>query len=207
MLTCDWCHKPIRGGGDKGWGFQVVLTPFHSLGLGEKYSGAPTGVTLRAHLHPEPCATELGWALHGLLADREPLETDGPDYEHDTADETAENETTVREDRWAAQREARAEWESLGKERRQWVALQVLGDDRLTAREVFERVARNFNEGAVYRSDIDPVLKRLLDAREVERVREQRGKRMLWVWSRRTALEGPIADLERALRDDDHQDG
>jgi hypothetical protein len=33
-----------------------------------------------------------------------------------------------------------------------------------------------------YRSEIDPVLKLLLDAREVERVREQRGARMLWVY-------------------------
>ena len=53
----------------------------------------------------------------------------------------------------------------------------------------------------VYRSNIDPVLRDLLDAREIERVREQRGSRLLWVYSARRELDGPIADLDRVFRE------
>jgi hypothetical protein len=54
---------------------------------------------------------------------------------------------------------------------------------------------------SVCRPQIDPVLRRLVDAQEVEREREQRGSRMLWVYSRRRRLEGRFADLDRVFRE------
>ena len=63
-------------------------------------------------------------------------------------------------------------------------------------------MARKLLEGAsFYRFDIDPVLKELLEAREVDREREQRGARLLWVYFARRELEGPIVDLDRAFRE------
>jgi hypothetical protein len=55
----------------------------------------------------------------------------------------------------------------------------------------------------VYRSNIDPVLRELIDGREVVWERQPRGARLLWVYSTRPELDVPIVDPERAFREGD----
>lgn len=206
MLTCDWCHKPIYGKGI--WGYQLEFAPFYTLALGQKVTtGAPAGVVLSPHLHVEPCKDELMWAIGELLEDREPLETDGPTDDEVAAEEESNTDDprTGRQKELETMRQARARWTGLDKAERQRLALNALGDKRLCAREIFERVAAELPDADFYRSDIDPVLRALLDAREVDREAEDWQSRKRWRYFARRELDGPIADLERAFTQPDDE--
>jgi hypothetical protein len=83
----------------------------------------------------------------------------------------------------------------LDKTERQSVALER---DRQRLLEGLSAWPDSCPEARVHRSTIDPTLKQPFMAREVERVREQRGARLIWVYSP-AALEGPIAGLDAAF--------
>jgi hypothetical protein len=139
-----------------------------------------------------------GWTLHEAYnvikkALKEEGTTDAPD---DPANE--ERERRMRE--WHEGTEA---WRLLRWPGRERVALEALRDGRLTTGELVTRINAAQDECRVYVSDMRPLLKRMLEAGEVDREPEYRASGTLWRWRyfRRTKLDGPIADLNRALED------
>jgi hypothetical protein len=175
--------------------------------VGGKITGQnPTALDI--HLHPKPCKDELSWAIRDLLDDREPLETGGPSEDFD---EEVDDEQPSGPDRKAREREERRErrfaWKESPLVEREREALQLLGDDRLTIKEITER----FNEAhpepdipIIFDTDVRPLMYRLLHAREVDRKAEPRvpgGKAVRHRYFRRQTLEGPIVDLERTFRE------
>jgi hypothetical protein len=177
-VTCDWCLEPIEADG-------YSLTQLDRLGLNDEDRGS---VVLEGHFPGSRNSKDFGdfhypdcfHAALRLIRDRHRsgVRSDSPNH--------------------------RREWREVNRAERHRLALDALGDGRLTAAQVFERVAAKLGEDArFYRSNIDPVLRDLLEAGEVDREREPRGKRMMWVYSARRELDGEIAELDRAFREGD----
>ncbi len=78
--------------------------------------------------------------------------------------------------------------------------LEALADDRLTQRQLVDRLLVHY-PGAHINAIAYPLLKRLMESGEVDRVRDgaPRAGRPTWRYYRRSELTGPIADLQRAL--------
>lgn len=104
-------------------------------------------------------------------------------------------------------------WRDIPRARREALVFQVLGEDRLTIRMITERMegelvrlgfARwdGFRACAVYQTEVDPVVKRMWRHGQLERAPETfNGSRIRHRYRRPCGMEGPIADLDRALRD------
>jgi hypothetical protein len=206
MLQCDWCHKSIYGAAPRGWGYQVRFRPFHSLSLGQTPpSDGPAAIVLEAHLHPEPCKDEMAWAIRDLLAEREPLVTDGPDEDEEVEEvEAKETQEERRERRLRERLEKEAAWKRVPAAERDRILLEVLGEDRLTIRELTERMRSELPRCDLYESHVGRLVGRLFkEARELDRAADPRKKgRPRYLYFRR-GLEGPIADLERTFHESD----
>jgi uncharacterized protein YjiS (DUF1127 family) len=79
--------------------------------------------------------------------------------------------------------------------------LEALADRRCTVRELNEFLDQGLPDVAVYASDVQQALYRLLNAREVDRRKEQVGGRRIYRYFRRADLDGPIADLARRFKE------
>lgn len=98
-------------------------------------------------------------------------------------------------------REARARWNDLGKAGQERLVIEVLGDGRLTNREVAEAMQANLGECyTIHDSHARNVLRHLLAAGEVVRDPEQWRGRMRYRYSRKSPS-GPIVDLERTFNE------
>ena len=183
MLTCDWCHKPLGAANAKGWAFQLELTPFHSLALdGADGKDKPRPTALETHVHAK-CKDELGWAIDALLKDREPLVTDGPDLDEDDEVEEVDGEERleeVRERRLRERLESAAAWKRIPTAERDRILLQVLGEDRLTIRELVEPMRAELPHCDLYESHVRPVVMRLFkEARELAADPRKKGEAAL----------------------------
>jgi len=117
----------------------------------------------------------------------------------------------------AEQQERQGRWRTLPKERREALVLQVLADDGLRLGDLTARINRELvPDGgfpAVWESSVRYVVKGMVDAGQLQRTADpMSGGRVRYRYSRKRGLAGPIADLERAYRDDetdetqDHRD-
>lgn len=96
--------------------------------------------------------------------------------------------------------EARQRWRGLCWAQREQILLEALGDECLTPRELLPRVRRLLNlDYGVYDNNIRALADRMREAGELERHAEQWRGRVRYRYSRRTQLEGPIADLDRVF--------
>lgn len=86
---------------------------------------------------------------------------------------------------------------------REQLVLTVLDGERWTSREVCDRLREQLPHFDIYRTDsvVTGAIKRLYDAGDLGREKITRGKREVWCYFRKTSLDGPIADLDRAFRE------
>jgi len=109
---------------------------------------------------------------------------------------------------WRRHHEQRARWTKLSMPERNRLTLELLGEDELTVREVMDRLRGELGESAVSDVDARGVLKRLLDAEEVQRKLDPNsGGTVRYRYFRNTDLSGPIVDLERTFHEQDEQEG
>ena len=101
-------------------------------------------------------------------------------------------------------REEAAIWKSVSKVERERVAIEMIGEGRLTLTELTHKFQEHFGfDGTIYHSQIRPIAMRLLAAGELQREAEDFQGKVRYRWFRRRGLDGPIADLERAYHDDE----
>ena len=101
--------------------------------------------------------------------------------------------------------ERRLAWRHKPMAYKEGIVIEALGDDQLTIRELTKRVNELVGwttNTCLYESNIDSLTRRLMAARQLDRIKVQIGAREIWHYHRRRDLLGPIADLERAYRDD-----
>jgi hypothetical protein len=116
----------------------------------------------------------------------------------------------------AASREADEVWRQTPRERRETLLFQVLGDEALILRELTERMNGELGfpqppgtraPRAVYDGSVRSLVQRMLRDGQLERESETFNKtHMRYRYFRRRGLEGPIAGLERAYRDDSERE-
>lgn len=111
-------------------------------------------------------------------------------------------------------REASEAWRRVRRDERERLVSKVLGEGRLLIRELTERInaALGYPEStdedgyrsarAVYESEIRNLVVRLVRDGQLEREPEPFEGKIRYRYSRKRGLDGPIADLERAYRDD-----
>jgi len=104
---------------------------------------------------------------------------------------------------WIERRTTRPAWMDRSTFERDRLTLEALREDRLTVAELTTRLAGQFDDRAVYDGHVRSIVERLRHAGDVERVRLAPGTEgeyhaARWLYSRRSALTGPIAELERA---------
>ncbi|MEJ7785437.1 MAG: hypothetical protein WKF96_11575 [Solirubrobacteraceae bacterium] len=104
-------------------------------------------------------------------------------------------------ERWRA---SRAGWTGLSQLERDRLLIGMIGNDRLSIKELIDRLATEPDRSNVLYSDLYPPLKALLVAGELDRVSEpygRKGSRTIHRYFRQTELRGPIVDLDRAFND------
>lgn len=134
-----------------------------------------SGQTLRSAYN------ELKWALE---RERKTKVAEAPDPQK----EEREREE-AREDAWKGM-----DWPA-----RERLLLETLRDESLTKREIRTRINAEHDDLHVYESNITGLLKRMVERRELDQIAEQWKNRLRYRYRRRADLDGPIADLERAL--------
>lgn len=109
---------------------------------------------------------------------------------------------------WENLKESRAveaRWKGLTHERRESLVLHALADARCTAHEINERVNEALGAtgdwSAVYPDDMARVVRQMFKAGQFDRALDPRSRRRRFVYFRKRGLDGPIADLQRALDD------
>lgn len=110
-------------------------------------------------------------------------------------------EERVREER--ERRERRAAWGRMPYPERMHRVLNVIGDGRLTIREVYDRLKEAMPEADFYDNNVRLVVKRLHDRGDLDRVAEPRSPGSTAVRYRyfRRAADPKLAELERQLND------
>lgn len=107
----------------------------------------------------------------------------------------------------ARRQEIRERWTKLPAARREGILLDVLGDERLFHRDLCDRVNTALvgapdEECAVYPTEVQVLAKSMFDAGQLDRAVDPTSRRRRYVYFRKRGLDGPIADLDRAYRDD-----
>ncbi len=100
-----------------------------------------------------------------------------------------------------------AHWRASPIERREAILLEALGDEGRTRREIADKmnelVGGNVGIHPVLRpSSLQTLLPRMLDSGQLVREKEVFQNKPRWRYFRARGLDGPIADLDRAYRDD-----
>jgi hypothetical protein len=98
--------------------------------------------------------------------------------------------------------ERRAEWGRIPRADRDYLALDLLGEERLTIAELTERFIAELPDCKVYDSDVRRVVRRLYEAGDLDREGERwrKGDSIRYRYFR-PGLSGPIADLDRAFQE------
>lgn len=131
-----------------------------------------------AHYHDNPCWAQIDDAIRA----REGTGLEPPSR-HDDA------------------RARRALWKDLPVSARERVILETIGDRRVTNRGIWESIRSANPDATIYLSDVTALTGRLRRAGEIVAEREPWKGRTRNRFHRRTDLDGPIADLDRAFRD------
>ncbi len=207
-LRCDWCGDEMGREDEKGrYGHSLEFKAIDGLGLSggvNLVDGAPKTRVLSLHFHAL-CQRAVSQAVFELVREHE-----YEDGELDRFDDPAVGPSSAEAsggddppDKWAIERERTAFWKKMPWADRERLALEILGEDRLTVNELTERLsAKVFALGGpeLHDSKTRPLLKRMLERRELQRVPETfRKSRIRYRYYRLTELEGPIKDLNDAL--------
>lgn len=130
------------------------------------------------------------------------LDAEGLPYAEDApADETASTAAERRARASAEAAEERRAWRQVPRWERKRRLLDALGDRRMTSSELTRELNRS--PGSRFGGDEARILAReLVEAGELVEAKAT-GGRCRFVYSRQTALSGPIADLERAFHESD----
>lgn len=106
-------------------------------------------------------------------------------------------------DEWDRQyRERQQTWRTMPQHERERLLLDALADKALTKREIARAMDELRDDMDIHESNIANLVEQMLIAGEIEREREPRGesgKQFRWRYTRRTKLDGVIADLERQM--------
>lgn len=184
--TCDWCGQEI--GSRYGYADMSLIGNFED-------GWAISSRVGRRHFHAGELDDEDS-CLRQALA----LIDDG---------RSGERPQSKRQQR----EEAKNQWKRMPRERREALAFQALGDNRLVIREITDRINAELGYpqqpgGAVYGNEVASLVKRMCRQGQLEREPETFNVNHLrYRYFRRRGLEGPIADLERALSDVPASDG
>lgn len=117
-----------------------------------------------------------------------------------------------REERLEEQRNREDGWKRTPAARQESLVLDLLGDDRLTFREMTARLnvelVGAYEKPVAYESHVRRLVMRMHRAGQLEGESDDsfRGK-LRYRYFRKRPLEGPIADLERAYLDNGDEDG
>lgn len=101
------------------------------------------------------------------------------------------------EDEGRARQRVRAEWRSIPMIVREHLVIELVGEDRLTASGVREKLEQSLPACLILTDDAGTVLRRLWKAGELDRVSDRLGGRQVYRYFRNLELSGPIAELER----------
>lgn len=174
MLTCDWCEQRITGKNQTG--FSIEAIPFRPLNIAGQRKGADVPVIVfEVHLH-ERCRESFLRGVTIMLKDHEP--TGGElEFDHSGIADAAGREASTNEAEKDRSNERREEWGRLPKHEQDRMALEALGEDRLTNREMIERMEEGDDPCPWFASgDLSIVTRRLFKAGELEREDGQFGK-------------------------------
>lgn len=110
-----------------------------------------------------------------------------------------EQKHLLHEYRTARRREKEA-WERITVPAREHLALELIGDERVTITGLTERMEERLPECGVHRGYVEDIVRELFKRGDLDRDGlPQRGYR----YFRRQRLEGPIADLERSFHEEE----
>jgi hypothetical protein len=121
----------------------------------------------------------------------------------------ADDARRVAAERNEAWRERCERWKQAPWAWRESLLFDVLGLDRMTIGELTERIEWRLTpvgeepQVTVYESDVRNLVKRMVARGQLDRAGEPFRGRLRYRYFRKRALEGPIADLERAYHDGD----
>jgi len=115
-----------------------------------------------------------------------------------------------RDEDFGDQDERRDGWRRTPKERRESLLLHALGDDRLVMREITARMNVELTpKRARYRTlcetDVRGLVNRMFRGGQLDRVEDPFKNKVRYRYFRKSGLEGPIVNLERAYHDDDEE--
>jgi hypothetical protein len=120
---------------------------------------------------------------------------------------------TPREVLYEAKRPS-VDWKQIPAERREAILFQVLGDNALTPREITKAInvelatpGEEDRWRVVYETAVKSLLNRMMLSGRLTRTPEPFKGKFRYRYSISRTLDGPIADLERAYRDDDSRAG
>ena len=180
--VCDYCGEPIPDGeGGSLHAFGGLRGP-RLAWTTQDYHASHERDCLGAMARVIAVATEVNTAAVREAIDR--IDRFGAPQRHDPIREIHER---------------RARWEDWGKVGQERFVLEVIGERRLTKREIVEALqARLGDEFHIYDNYVQNVLRHLLAAGEVVRAPEDWRGRYRYRYAR-TPLSGPITELERAF--------
>lgn len=104
----------------------------------------------------------------------------------------------------------RRRWRQTPQAGRETLVLEAMRQDQLTAKEIAGRVtealgAREHGD-PIYADHVRPLLNDLAAQGRVDRTVDAERGRPVYVYTRSSRLQGPIADLERAFHDEAHEE-
>lgn len=144
-----------------------------------------------------------GWKLHVAYNDLKAVieKSKGKGADEPRLPESRDEEVNAERNlRW----EHEKAWNATRGERRQRLILEALRSDRLTLREIAERLNGQHADrfGRVYDSMLRGEVYKMLAAGELEREREDFKNKPRFRYFRKPGLTGPIAELDALLDDD-----
>jgi hypothetical protein len=98
--------------------------------------------------------------------------------------------------------ERRDVWKRMPREQRESALFQVLGDERLTIRELASRLGTEVDE-YIYEGNLRPLVMAMFHGGQLERVEETFRNKPRHRYFRKRGLDGPIVDLDRAYHDEE----
>lgn len=183
--------------------YSIESVPFRPLNIAGRRAKADQPVIVaEMHFH-DRCREWFFHAAEILLKDHEPTVWEA-EFDH-AATQPAEEDVpgapnepgkTKKDPFW----ERCDEWRALPKHEQDRMVLEALGDDKLTNREVENRLLEHDDRPhpSGVSQEIAAVTRRLLEAGELERQAGQFGMSR-FRYFRRTKLSGPIKDLDESF--------
>ena len=182
--TCDWCGEPI----ESERGAEYGEAHLSSMGLHEDYGLAYKEV---GHFHAGRYHDSDSCLLQAIRLVKDHFGS----MPKAVSDERLQRDERDQEHR--AWREARDRWRRASWDERERWMLQALGDARLTASELVDRIEANGSVGT-NPNEVRRLAARMVAAGVLDAVKEPYKSAGRYRYQHRRELDGPIADLERA---------